>query len=216
MKKLAIIFAVITIIFGCQKADILQLNTTHVKMFSLDEHFITSNGTNVRFTSQNPFIATVNETTGCVAALHIGKTKIHVTSDQGDAYVDIIVQPLYNVITDPTIEWGISQTRLEAYLGTPYDKGDDTMTYLYGNENYGDSHIATGYMFERGGLSSIIVIINNNKMLDAVKHLAERYQFYINKDNSYLFGNALDPNEITTTVMLTKESGRWIIVYMPA
>ena len=89
------------LLLSCSKdeKEKLMINSTSVSLHSGDTHFITtSNGTNVTFESQNPYIALVNETTGEVTAMTIGTTIIDVYSDQGNAKVEVTVNKKSNYL----------------------------------------------------------------------------------------------------------------------
>lgn len=214
MKKLAIIFTAIAALAGCQKESTLHLNTDNVVMYSLDEHTITSNGTNVSFMSQNPYIASVNKTTGVVTGMHLGETYIDVIADQGTAKVKVTIKPKHYVIIDPYIHWGASKSDiLNEVGGKLLEEDDDMLMYLYGDANYGDPHIGTSYVFKDGKLNSIIVVINKEYYADAVLHLAERFQYFGEKGGMIVFGDALQEESVDTIVSIAKYSGQYVILY---
>ena len=217
MKQLSLIITIIAIA-GCSKMGALKLNTTEVKMHSLDEHYITSDGTNVTFSSRDPFIATVNETTGQVTALHVGETYIDVFADEGKNKLKVTVSPLYNAITDPITSWGMSVKELKSKLGEPLAEENTAeestyISYAYGNANKGDKHIGTGYYFEKDRLDKVTIIINSDYRLEVVQHLAERWQYYGQEGGMYIFGDTMDIKEMKTYVSLCKMSGLWCILY---
>lgn len=215
MKRIAVIVAAIAVLVGCTKNMGLSLNTTEVSMYSLEEHVITTDGTNVRFSSQNPYVASVNETTGKIKALHIGKTTIDVSSDQGTNSVSVVVNPKYHIFKDPEIEWGISQYAVECRYGHPNEQNDEQMLYFFGDVKNGDKHIGTAYTFKDDVLKSVLVIINNLYWSEAALHLAERFQYVGEEGNSYVYIDAIESSKAKTMVTLTKMSGQWVIVYNP-
>lgn len=215
MKKIAIIIATIISLCACEKFSTLRLNTEDVIMYSLDEHYIISDGTNVSFSSENPYIATVNATTGKVTGMHLGETYINVTADQGSAKVKVTIKPKYHTIEDPYIKWGASKDDvLEAVGKTPYSYEEYEISYLYGDAYYGDPHIATSYLFKSNiYLRSVMVLINNNYYAEAALYLAERFQYIGEKDNVLVFVDALDIKDVKTTISLYKQSGQYVIIY---
>ena len=215
MKRIAIILAAIAVLVGCTKNMGLSLNTTEVTMYSLEEHVITTDGTNVKFSSKNPYVANVNETTGKITAMHIGKTTIDVTSDQGTNSVSVTVKPKYNVFKDPEIEWHISQYAVECRCGRPDEQDDETMMYEFGSARNGDKHIGTIYTFDDDVLLSVLVIINNSYWSEAALHLAERFQYIGEEDNTYVYIDTLTYSKAKTTVIMKKVSGQWVILYTP-
>lgn len=213
MKKLAIIIAAIAVLAGCSKEGRLKLNSEDIYLYSSDKHIITSNGTNVSFSSQNPYIASVNPTTGQVEGLHIGKTYIDVSSDQGKASVKVTVKPMYNVITDPYLDWGATRNDIINKVGKPYTESDTQLIYQYGDANKGDSHIGTSYILEYGELNSVMIVINDDSYGAALRHLSERYQAIGYSGTTGVFGDALDPDDVTTTVTIGEMYGQCFILY---
>lgn len=216
MKKVVFLLAVVLSVIGCEKmGSKLQLNTTEVRMYALEEHTITSNGTNVSFRAENPFVASVNETTGKLEANHIGETKVKVLADQGEATVKVTVIPKYNAIKDPYIKWGATLEEVKANVGVPTEMADGSPTYMYGDESKGDTHLATGYLMTEGKLSGIMVVLNNSKYQNVALHLAERFQYTGTSGGSYAYMDALSLDDATTAVVLYKMSGRWVVIYAP-
>lgn len=215
MKKIVIIIAAILALLGCSKESALQLNTEDVVMYSLDEHFITSNGTNVSFSSENPYIASVNATTGKVTGMHIGETYINVVADQGSAKVKVTIKAKYHTITDPYINWGASRSDVLEKVNLAPDFEDDyEISYLYGDANDGDPHVATSYLFKSGvALRSVIVFINNHYYAEAVLHLAERFQYIGEKQDVIVFADAIEDKDIKTLISISKQSGHYVIIY---
>lgn len=215
MKKITIIIAAILALMGCSKESALQLNTEDVVMYSLDEHFITSNGTNVSFSSENPYIASVNETTGKVKGMHIGETYINVVADEGSAKVKITIKAKYHTITDPYLDWNANQHEIENKCGFADEINDGNLYYFYGNENYGDKHIGTVYSLKNDRLQNVMVIINNEYFDETALHLAERFQYIGYEDGVYVYMDAMKEEDVKTIISLFKTSGRWIVMYTP-
>jgi hypothetical protein len=202
-------------LLGCSKESALQLNTEDVVMYSLDEHYITSNGTNVSFSSENPYIASVNATTGKVTGMHIGETYINVVADQGSAKVKVTIKAKYHTITDPYLDWGASKSDvLDKVNMTPFSEDEYQMSFLYGDANYGHPHIGTSYLFRSGvALSSVMVLINNDFYTEAVLYLAERFQYIGEKQNTIVFVDAIEDKDINTLISFSKQSGQYVIIY---
>lgn len=184
-------------------------------MFSQDKHIITSDGTNVTFSSQNPYVASVNETTGQVTAIHVGETYIDVVADQGTSRVKVNVVAQYREITDPIIDWNATKEEIKAQVNMPTAAENATgISYLYGYISNGDTHIGTIYMFGTDGtLDNIIVAYNPLHLLSVVKHLSERYQYYIEDEGQYMFGNAINAADADTHLVITEISEVTCIFY---
>ena len=213
MKKIALAIVAVFCLLGCSKESLLNLNVTEEEMYCSEGCKIICDGTDVTYTSQNPFIAKVDATTGFVTGLHVGETIIDVKAREGVGTVKITVNPRYNVIRDPLIKWGATEYEIESKIGYADEYDSNSIHYIYGDAFYGDAHITTSYMMENGKLNAVMVIINKNYLLDVFKHLSERWQFYIEKDGMYLFCDAMEPEDVKTSVVLMKYSGQWIIMY---
>ena len=48
----------------------------------------------------------------------------------------------------------------------------------------------------------------------AVKHIAERYQYWGYSSDKYIFTDSLSSEEYTTLVIITQTSGVWTIMYV--
>lgn len=210
MKKLTIILVALSALLGCAKESLLQLNSEVVSMYSLEEHTITSNGTNVTFSSENPYIASVNETTGLVTAMHIGETYIIVNADQGSKKVKVTVKAQYHVIKDPYLKWGCSKEEVIRNVGNPTQNNEDNLIY----QESLSGHVITGYQFQNGGLYMAMCAIASGYETYAVKHIAERYQYWGYSSDKYIFTDSLSSEEYTTLVIITQTSGVWTIMYV--
>lgn len=220
MKKILLLCIVALFSIGCSKEASLVLDSHEEKLRRLETYSITSNATEATYSSRNPYVAKVDKNTGEVVAQHIGETVIDISAKEGTAAIKIIVEPRYNVITDPIIDWTASVMDVAAYEYGKKDgrieyRDDNTLDYVYGNVRDGDSHIATSYNFENDRLKSVLVLINKEYLEDVKKHLEERWEFYLQQDGKYLFCDALEPQNVKTSVVLMKYSGQWIISYIP-
>lgn len=216
MKKIAIILVTFWALLGCSKDLGLQLNTTEVVMFSLDEHVITTNGTNVSFVSRDEFVATVNKTTGKITGKHVGETVIDVVGDQGSNSVKVTIKPKYHVLIDPIINWGASRADIEKQCGKADETSDGNLIYFYGNANNNDKHIGTFYLFDNGKLKNIMIVPNNKYLDDVLVHLAERYQYVGFQEGMYAFTDSMELEEAKTNVATLKLSGQWVVMYQKA
>lgn len=219
MKKLTIVLALLTtlVLGGCSEEQQLNLNTTQVVLFSLDEHLITSDGTNVRFTSQNPYIAAVNETTGVVTARTIGETVIDVTADQGTASVRVVVKPKHNLYVEPCVDFTKTKSDILAMYGTPESETSTGVMYAHATD-VSSIHIGDIYLFDSSNtLTSACALINESAALELVEFLCERYMPVDIDGSTYYLVNGLSEETITMMVMVTPMSGYTInqVIYAP-
>ena len=217
MRNLLITLIALISFVSCEKTqnenqtlpETLKLDKTEVTLYSQDEHKITSNGRNCTYSTQDPFIASVNDS-GNITALHIGETFIEVKAEQGSDKVKVTVLPKYNVIKDPYIKWGCAKDDIKAKLGSPAQENSANIVYT---ETL-PAHAITGYTFKSGKLSSVTIALNPNYQSDAQKHLAERYQYWTTENGAYVFTDSMT-NEWNTYVILEKVDGIWCIIYTP-
>lgn len=213
MKKLFTILCLCLAFTSCSKDEELTLNTTSAVLYAQEEHqILTTNGTNVSFESENPYIATVNSTTGKVTAMTIGKTIIRVNSDQGSANVSVEVRPKYSTYTEPCTDFGITKTQIISMYGTPDTETDDGIMYVHNKTK----HFADMYLFDNT-LSSSTAIIPQDYAVEAAKFLLERYWIVGEEDDINIFANGYSSETITMSVALSKMSGYslYMVMYIP-
>ena len=214
MKKILCLILLSTILFSCSKDEPkLMVNTTSVSLYSGYTHLITTtNGTNVTFESQNPYIAIVNETTGEVTAMTIGSTIINVYSDQGNAKVEINVNKKYNTYTEPCTDFSKTMSQIIAMYGEPDSQTDNGIIYVHNKTK----HFADMYFFDNT-LESSIAIIPQDYAVEAMKFLLERYLPIGTQDDMYIFANGTSPETVTMGVSMSKMSGYTLyqIIYIP-
>lgn len=214
MKKILTILCLCMAFASCSKdEEPLALNTTSVVLYAQDEHQITTtNGTNVSFESENPYIATVNSTTGKVTAMTIGKTTIRVNSDQGSARVSVEVKPVYNTYTEPCTDFSKTKSQIISMYGTPDSESGSTIIYLHNKTK----HFADMYLFDNK-LSSSAAVIPQDYAVEAMKFLLERYWVLGAEDGVYMFVNGHSAETITMGVALSKMSGYnyYMVMYIP-
>ncbi|MBQ5720352.1 MAG: Ig-like domain-containing protein [Alistipes sp.] len=222
MRKILCCMLLSFTLFACSK-DVsdpepepkFDVNTKSVSLYSGVEHFITTvNGTNVTFESDNPYIATVNKTSGKVTAMTIGTTMIRVRSDQGNASVMVTVNPMYNTYKEPYRKFHMNKSMILANCGTPDSETSNVLLYYYSSL---DTHVADMYQFENDFLSCSAALINQDAATETMKFLLERYWPAGTQDGMYMFVNGASRETVTMGVTLTKMSGYklYIVTYMP-
>ena len=216
MKKILSVMLLCTLLLSCSKdeKEKLMINSTSVSLHSGDTHFITtSNGTNVTFESQNPYIALVNETTGEVTAMTIGTTIIDVYSDQGNAKVEVTVNKQYNTFTEPCKDFTKTRSQIISMYGEPDSETDSGIAYAYDD----NVHIADMYIFKNNKIQSSTAIINQDYAIETMKFLLERYWTLGEEDGLYMFVNGHSKETITMAVVMSKMSGYKLyqVMYFP-
>lgn len=205
---------ILLLLGGCKKEEIkLELNTTDVTLYSLDEHVITSpNGTNMSFSSRDRYIASVNTTTGKVTAMTIGQTVIDVQSDQGTAEVNVTVLPKYKTFDEPIHDFTKTKADIISKLGTPSATTSSGISYTY------DSKVKPMdiYLFDSAGrLESATAMIGQDYITEALYFLAERYILAGEENDIVIFANGID--RITMGVAVSKVKGYKLyqVMYIP-
>ena len=212
--KFLMALVVATAAISCSKEEIrLELNTTALTLFSGNEQTITSpNGTGLKFSSRNNYIATVNASTGKVKAVTIGETVIDVSSDQGSAEVKVYVRPRYSTYKEPCTDFGKTRSEIIAMLGAPTHESSTSIGYIYDSK----VHPMDMYSFDDNDrLESSSAIIGEEYAIEAMEFLGERYLPVTVSGGIYYFANGIENS--TMVVMFGKMPGYKLyqIMYMP-
>lgn len=216
MKKIiiiAIILLNLVAFLSCAGDKKLTLNASFVELYAHDKHTITTNGSNVSFSSENPYIATVNSTTGVVTAMTIGKTSIKVTSDQGDAEVLVNVNQKYNTYVEPCTDFSKTKSQIISMYGNPDVSDSGGIAYVYDDKK----HFGDMYFFSNSKLYASTAIINQDYAVELMNFLGERYWAIGSEDGQYVFANGSSIETITMGVVMSKMSGYklYSVTYMP-
>lgn len=170
---------------SCRKE--FELSETSVKMYVDDLYTIESeNGTNLVYTSDNPYVATVSES-GVVTANFVGKATIHVTASEGEQALKVDVLPLYTTYEEPcldfTMNWNDVMTMYEdSYLGK------NTTTCFF----EGEGRYSYGYLFEDDILQAVFVWCQYTSIDKIHQFLGERYYYEGEYDGMQLYTNWID------------------------
>lgn len=204
MKKLLCILMVCMAIVSCSKDDTLTLNVSSFSLYVNQGHQITSNGTNVRYESENPFIAQVDSSTGIVVAKSVGRTFIKVIADQGRATFTVNVVAQYDTYREPCLDFTVDQRYIESKYGYPSAYLNSGWVVYIDTE--GEKHFADSYMFADGKLSRVCVTLYPQYVNEIKQYLEERYLYVGSADGVHNYINGLTEDSATMRVTLEETS----------
>ena len=169
---------------------------------------ITSSSPSVKWSSENPYVATISED-GKIKSAHIGETYIVAQSDGKTKKCKIIVTPQYSIYTEPITDFGKSKEEIIKTLGTPFLDKDDILSYTNDNQD-----IIVNYIFKEGKLDNCIVLLKMTlDIINLVDFLKERYELVPRDFNgNYAFINALTTKEASVIVTLRSRPINGVIV----
>ena len=172
---------------------------------------ITSSSPNVKWSSENPYVATISED-GKIKSAHIGETYIVAQSDGKTKKCKVIVTPQYSIYTEPITDFGKSKEEIIKTLGTPFLDKDDILSYTNDNQD-----IIVNYIFKEGKLDNCIVLLKMSlDIINLVDFLKERYELIPRDFNgNYAFINALTTKEANMIVTLRSRpiNGVFVVQY---
>lgn len=170
MKKILFITFLAFFICGCSKDEPLTLNTESITLYPGEMYELTANAA-ATFRSENPFVATVSGESS-IKAMHVGKTIIKVSSENGSKDCTVEVKSKINLYQDPVFAFGESQEYIKSKETRTLVSSSST-SYIYRDTNPQRTVI---YNFDNNRLSSIGV---TNPLSEASKlgdFLSEKYQ----------------------------------------
>lgn len=169
---------------------------------------ITSSSPSVKWSSENPYVATISED-GKIKSAHIGETYIVAQSDGKTKKCKVIVTPQYSIYTEPITDFGKSKEEIIKTLGTPFLDKDDILSYTNDNQD-----IIVNYIFKEGKLDNCIVLLKMTlDIINLVDFLKERYELVPRDFNgNYAFINALTTKEASVIVTLRSRPINGVIV----
>ena len=169
---------------------------------------ITSSSPNVKWSSENPYVATISED-GKIKSAHIGETYIVAQSDGKTKRCKVIVTPQYSIYTEPITDFGKSKEEIIKTLGTPFLDKDNILSYVNDNQD-----IVVNYIFKDGKLDNCVVLLKVTlNIINLVDFLKERYELVPRDFNgNYAFINALTTKEASMIVTLRSRQINGVLV----
>lgn len=216
MKRLifAMLAAVAGVLTGCKEEsnyNNITLSTYKLTMRAGDVQKVevtSGNPDDVRWRSENEFIATVDE--GTISAHRIGQTRI----TANNAAVVVTVEGLSNLYDNPMdgLSWGMTQEQLYDKLGMPSTKDETSMTY---NIVSSINSLKT-YSFEDNKLVAAAITVTKDKTSQLDDYLNERYLLLnteeTRQDKDYI--NALTYSAATLLITRTSyDDNYWLVSY---
>lgn len=183
-----------------------SLNKTSITLYVDETEILTYSGGDCSWWSDNDLIATVDN--GTVTGKHVGETIIHAK----DKTCTVTVKAKYNSYTEPCMEWGASQSRIESLMSGYTLRSSSSTSLIYEGKG---KVVAYGYSFESNALkaSTFAVSLYNTDLLD---FLTERYVVAKVEEESsseyWVYMASVDEKMI---VGLNVTKTGCIVVYMP-
>jgi hypothetical protein len=193
-----LLFAVLTFsLLSCEK-ELLEVENEKITLSNEGIAFIkASSGSSINYTSENRFIATVNEK-GMVSANHIGETNIIVESDGISVNVPVEVQATYNYSTEPELNWTWDSTAIIRKFGEPTYRGVNEFTYYTSDNILNTDQIK--YQFDHTGQICEIDWGVRATGIDFMKFITERYQYAEKHFDNSVYINAMTKSEASLQV----------------
>lgn len=193
-----ILFATLTFFLLSCKKEPLEVENEKITLSNEGISFIkASSGSSINYTSENRFVATVNEG-GMVAANHIGETNIIVKSNGDVVSVPVEVKAAYNYNTEPELNWTWDSTAIIRKFGEPAYRSSNEFTYYTSDNILNTDQIK--YEFDNTGKVCEINWGVRATGINFMKYITERY-LYVEKhfDNS-VYINAMTKSEASLQV----------------
>lgn len=169
---------------------------------------ITSSSPNVKWSSENPYVATVTSE-GKIKSVHVGETYIVAQSNGKTKKCKVTVTPQYFIYKEPITDFGKSKEEIIKALGTPSLEEGDILSYVNDNQD-----IVVNYIFKEGKLDNCIVLLKVTlNIINLVDFLKERYELVPRDFNgNYAFINALTTKEANMVVILHSQPTNGVII----
>ena len=163
---------------SCQKE--FELSETSVSLNQGDQYTIGyENGTNLVYTSDNPYVASVDDE-GVVTAHFVGEATIDVVASEGRQSLRINVVPLHTVYEEPYVDFSMTKSEVMTMYGDSYlGYNDSGMVFFEGKGKY-----AYGYLFIDGDLQCIYVWCKYTSIDEVLDFLDERY-YYVGEEEDF-------------------------------
>ena len=169
---------------------------------------ITSSSPNVKWSSENPYVATISED-GKIKSAHIGETYIVAQSNGKTKKCKVTVTPQHFIYEEPITDFGKSKEEIIKTLGTPFLDKDNILSYVNDNQD-----IVVNYIFKDGKLDNCVVLLKVTlNIINLVDFLKERYELVPRDFNgNYAFINALTTKEANMIVTLRSRPINGVLV----
>ena len=207
----AIVLTQLLLFVSCSSSDNdgFRLDSTSVALNakavgSNNQHQISSNGSNLQYSSDDKYVATVSSA-GLIESVCCGETTIHVTSEEGTADVAVKVQPKYQTYIEPSVDWSRTYSSMKSELGTSWIESSDENYNILTNISYDSKGDYCVYEFDKSTQKLVCswILVPTSYMDQAVYFVAERYLIQdIKKDYDALFIDNIDANKVKTLIAL--------------
>jgi hypothetical protein len=175
---------------------------------------LTATPSNVEWSSDNPFVATINNQ-GLVTAIHVGQTRVIAKSGNSSKMCNVIVSPQYSTFTEPLTEFGKNKAYIISKLGTPNTQSDNLIAYGAATD-----YQVTSYTFENDKLTMCTVALRatDSRVTQLPLFFIERYEMKSSKINGMTaYYNASSESDASMYVLFDTQysAGHYWIYYSP-
>lgn len=166
-------------------SDEFQLSDYYINMHSKETYQIHTTGTDVSYTSSNPYAAVVDEN-GLVTALFVGTTTIEVTANEGTHTLTVNVTPRHTYYKEPCLDFTKTKDQIKSMYSGKYYYNDVALFYPQNYESYFHA-----YIFEDNALTYSDILAKGASYDKAEQYVAERYcwVYYDEERGINLFSN---------------------------
>lgn len=148
-----------------------------------NQQMAADDGRALTWSVDDEFVATIDDD-GLLTGCHVGETNIvAVDSKGGKACAKVVVEPKYNLYTEPCIQWGDTKEQVKG-LDKRELLDEDDNTILLKADGSADYVL---YTFEDGGLKAVSILIGTSYTKASVNFLFERYEYLGYADDIYVF-----------------------------
>lgn len=172
---------------------------------------------NCTWLSSNPFVATV-DSEGKVTAKHVGEAVISASKDGSTAKCNVVVKATNNNFVMPIITWGSSMDDVKTGMTSLNIPGlslspvnvENSLVYTMSGEfpfyiySFTDNKLSA---------SSLTVDEEMDESADLEEYLDQRYKYFDETEEGFLYGNADDINDATLLIVYGMFDGNIMAIW---
>lgn len=188
-----------------------KLDVTSLTLTVGEEHVLSCNVNDCYWSSDEPFIAEVDEN-GRVSALHVGETVIYA----GSATCKVTVLPKYHTYEEPMISWNATKNDVYLYmLNHGYQlTSDEENLYVFSGKYAAESY---AYFFSENKLVASGINSSSTYFEDIIDFLLERYHAVAANQEGSIYTYLFASIDFDTIIQVESDvsTGTLLVVYRP-
>ena len=182
---------------SCSKEEIKKKETLEINIESDGgKYSFASNNIEVEI-SPNEYYAEVNNNT--IVGKYAGNTRATIISNNTTYKCYITVIPSFTYYVDMAIYLGFDRSEIEKMYGSPLRVKKSTCYYAPLLSSLPEEEVAFTYIDNK--VTMCASYFSLFKMANVTKHLQQRYATYTIKDNIVLYGNAIDIEDCSMSIL---------------